>query len=80
MILNLFFSAPKALSLVTLSEECLRLNISLAFVGLFLGTYSDRWYLTPCREEGNHYGTHTQHLQGRIYLQGHQMNPKASKL
>jgi hypothetical protein len=46
-ILNMFFSAPKVLSIVTLSEECLRLNISLALVSLFLGPYSDRWYLTP---------------------------------
>jgi hypothetical protein len=56
------------------------LNISLALVGMFLGPYSDRWYLTPCREEGNHYDTHTQHVQGRIYLHGHQMNSKTSKL
>jgi hypothetical protein len=55
------------------------LNNSLALVGLFFGPYSGKWYLTPCREEGNHYNTHTQHLQGRIYLHKHQMNPKASK-
>ena len=68
-ILNLFFNAPKALSTVTLSEECLRLNNSLAFVGRFLLPYLDRWYLTPYREGGIHYGMHILHLQGRIYLQ-----------
>ena len=71
-ILNLFFKAPKALSTVTLSEECLRLNSSLAFVGKFLLPYSDRWYLTPCREGGINYGMHSLHLQGRIYIQVHQ--------
>jgi hypothetical protein len=30
-ILNLFFKAPKALSIVTLSDECLRLKSSLGF-------------------------------------------------
>jgi hypothetical protein len=49
--LNLFFSAPKALSIVTLSEECLKLNNSLALVGMFFGPYSDKWYLTPCRRK-----------------------------
>ena len=32
-IRNLFFSAPKALSTITLRDECLRLNNSLALVG-----------------------------------------------
>ena len=45
-ILNLFFRAPNALSTVTLREECLRLNNSLAFSGL-LAPYSLRWYLVP---------------------------------
>jgi len=34
-ILNLFFKAPKALSTVTLREECLKLKSSLWFCGLF---------------------------------------------
>jgi hypothetical protein len=46
-IRNLFFKAPKTLSTVTLSEECLRLNSSLALVGRFMLLYSDKWYLTP---------------------------------
>jgi hypothetical protein len=46
-ILHLFFSAPIALSTVTLGEECLRLNNSQSFEGRFLGPYSDKWYLTP---------------------------------
>ena len=45
-ILNLFFSAPNALSTVTLKEECLRLKSSLGFCGL-LTSYSLRWYLVP---------------------------------
>jgi hypothetical protein len=36
IILNLPLSAPKALSTVTLSEECLRLNSSFALVGYFV--------------------------------------------
>jgi hypothetical protein len=46
-ILNLFFKAPKALSTETLRDECLRLNNSLALVGLFVLEYLDRWYLIP---------------------------------
>jgi hypothetical protein len=45
-ILNLFFSAPNALSVVTLREECLKLNNSLAFCGLLV-PYSLRWYIVP---------------------------------
>jgi hypothetical protein len=68
-ILNLFFKAPKALSTDTLREECLRLNNSLAFCGLFVLLYSDKWYLTPLRAIGSHYGMHSLHLQGSTYLQ-----------
>ena len=56
-IRNLFFKASKALSTMTLSEECLKLNNSLALVGWFLLSYLDRLYLTPCREGGSHYGS-----------------------
>jgi hypothetical protein len=68
-IQNLFFKAPKVLSTVTFREECLRLKISFALVGWFLFPYSVKWYLTPCRGIESHYGMHTQHLLGRIYLQ-----------
>jgi hypothetical protein len=71
-ILNLFFNAPKAFLIVTLSEECLRLNNYLALVGRFLLPYSDKWYLTPCRKGGIYCNIHILHLQGRIYLQVHQ--------
>jgi hypothetical protein len=46
-IRNLFFNAPIALSTVTLSDECLRLNSSLALVGRFMLPNSLKWYLTP---------------------------------
>jgi hypothetical protein len=68
----MFFNAPEALSTVTLSEECLRLNSSLALVGRFLLPNLDRWYLTPCREGRIHCDMHILDLQGRIYLQVHQ--------
>ena len=60
-IRNLFFSAPKALSIVTLSDDYLRLKSSLALVGWFLFSYY--------RGGESHYGMHNQHLLGRIYLQ-----------
>jgi hypothetical protein len=45
-ILNLYFSAPNALSTVTLREECLKVNNSLAFCVLLV-PYSLSWYLVP---------------------------------
>ena len=46
-IQNMFFKAPKALSIVTLSDECLKLKSSLALVGWFLLPNSVKWYLIP---------------------------------
>jgi len=47
---NLFFGALKALSAVTLNEECLRVKSSLAFCGI-LTPYSLDGILWLCRVE-----------------------------
>jgi len=41
------FVTPKALSILVLLLECLKLKSSLALVGEFLPPYSLRWYLVP---------------------------------